>query len=851
MSTKTRWKTRRQRGSILLLAFFFLIVLFSLAVAFFRIIPAEYHAASQARKGIQAHFAGDAGIRKGVAWLTAQPSHFISETDIDTYNAANYVAGDTLPQSNAILVQNKVDPNWSFTSRILKPGEEEGGAGGSDFFRRIYVIETSAYFNGRKVRLTKSTVQNESFAKYAMFYDVWEDTFFGLKPNGIQGPMHTNGFPRISTTSETYFDGTSDPWISGPLASLTHADSYTAGPDDHGDGLMYMLGNVTLEGNPLTSGNAGRLPYNQATGEPNSTRYDKIIEGGREKIRQIQNIDLPEENTDLRGKAWWGPQPDGVPMPPVPDAAAMAAFRASKGPLLVNTSTGNPNDPAGVVTGGIFISGSDASEVKLDITPEGHQKTAVRQGDTSVAGPVNEQYFADIPVYRRLYQPPDQPWQTTECVRYETRTVNDYGNVPRTRTRGPEANAGRCGTHIEYITGEGGLNTPITVPNVCSWTENYNSWEVVGTHEEEVCVETTVTGSGVTTPPAYFVDCAPTDPGAEPTPYRTDRRDVTSNHEDYPDAELVETPTTRSIPNWNSVVEVNDETYTIPFHPGMKINGEEITSSTDSRLTVADGNTVTIRNDYADGAGNYREYTVMEGRINGITYGDVNLYGVRGTNKGSKYPDEAGNLKYQGRVIATNIGENKNLEIRDGILQYYDGPDATLKETGRDRLRAGATSPNAEHILGIIASKVDIKPTARSNRYENSDNASPGAARETDFNGGHFRGGINVFAVIMAGTDGAVGGFGAHDSTMDSNDGLGDFNLYGGVISSVARRTQRGYSSGGGFTTGFRLGLNYDAVAAEFLENFPTTNVYSVLRYVSVSTDSAMDSGFSGGMKSF
>jgi hypothetical protein len=836
MSTQPRGKKRKERGSILLLAFFFLIVLFALAVAFFRIIPAEYHSASQARRGVQAHFAGDAGIRKGVAWLTAQPSHFIPNSDIEAFNAANFVDGDTLPRDNAILVQNQVDENWSFTSRI--------NLDESDFFRRIYVIETFAYFNGRKTRMTKSTVQNESFAKYALLYDIWnEGLFFGLTPNGIQGPMHTNGFPRLSTANDAYFEGTFDPWISGPLASLTHSASYSAGSDDRGDGLQYMLGNVTLEGTPTTAGNAARLPYTPATGAPISNRYDKIIEGGREKIRQIQNIELPEENTDLRAKAWGDT---------VPDPAGMAALRASKGPLLVNTSSGIPNDPAGVVSGGIFISGSDASEVRLDITPEGHQKTTVRQGDTTLPSAPSVQYFDEIPIYRRLYQPPDEPWETTECVRTQTRIEDVTERVRRTRmVDPPRADAGRCGTRLEYITGEGGLTTSITVPNVCSWEEVYFENVVVGTREIVECVERRVVDSGVRTPDPYYIDVPADDPDREPTPYRTENRNITTDYladpTAFPNAVEVQTPRTRAIPNWNSVVEVNDDVYRIPFHAGMKINGEEITNASDPRLTVADGNTVTIRNDYQDGAGNYREYTVMEGRINGITFSDVNLYGVRGTNKGSKYADELGNVKYQGRVIATNLGEGKNLEIRDGILQYYNGPDAALND-GRNRLKSGETSPNADHILGIIANKVDIRPTGRSNAYENSDNMT-GGARETYFNGGHFRGGINVFAVIMAGKDGGIGGFGAHDRAMDSDDGLGDFNLFGGIISSVARRTQRGHS--GGFTTGFRLGLNYDPIAAEFLENFPTTNVYSVLRYVSVSTDSTMTEGFSGGVKAF
>jgi Tfp pilus assembly protein PilX len=66
MSTHSRGKKKRSRGSILLLSIFFLIILFSLAVTFFRVIPAEFHSATQARRMVQAQYAADAGVREAV-----------------------------------------------------------------------------------------------------------------------------------------------------------------------------------------------------------------------------------------------------------------------------------------------------------------------------------------------------------------------------------------------------------------------------------------------------------------------------------------------------------------------------------------------------------------------------------------------------------------------------------------------------------------------------------------------------------------------------------------------------------------------------------------------------------------
>ena len=104
--------------------------------------------------------------------------------------------------------------------------------------------------------------------------------------------------------------------------------------------------------------------------------------------------------------------------------------------------------------------------------------------------------------------------------------------------------------------------------------------------------------------------------------------------------------------------------------------------------------------------------------------------------------------------------------------------------------------------------------------------------RETGFTGGNFSGGVNVYAILMAGrmkNGSERGAFQARSNDMEWNDGLGDFNLYGGLISAKSGQTQR---TDGNNPRGFRLNLNYDAVAAEFLQYFETTNVFTPLRYV-------------------
>ncbi len=822
---------RGKRGSILLLSIFFLIVLLSLSVVFFKIIPAEYHSANHSRRSIQATYAADSGGRHAVSWLKYRwaknrPSFIISQEEAEQYNVDNFgsheddftnewPAGSDVDQS--ILDAHKVDEAWSFLSRIRIDD--------TDFFDRIYTIETCAYHYKKPVKVAKLVVQNKSFADYALYISDWKNDFvFTMAPNAITGPLHTNGYLRVSVPDSSFWTGTEGPWVSGPLARITQSSAFagsSTSPDNtldlDGDGVLYANGNAY-------AANLGLVPYDSA-GTPIADRYDKIVADGRENIRAIQEVPMPEENSYLRTEAW-GQDASGTDIPiPTTNAEWKAAAYGDIDSVLVNTESGVANVPDGKVAGGIFVRAKNADDVLLDITPEGHQAIRVRQGKTTVEDPSKVSYFADVPQYKKSNIIPAWEEKTTVCVKTSTKTVQDYKWVKEV-VEVTQQNASKCGTHQEFIPGEGGISQPITVANTCTY--NVNKWKKVenGTHEENYCSKWG-DGDPILHPEkTVWVSADASDPDAVPNGTK-----YMSVDEDYPGAEPKYG--TKSVNNWNSVVEVNDTDYNIPFKSGMKINGEVITDPADPRLTVGDGSTVVINKDYTDDA----EYTVMEGRTNGVVFSDVDLKGVRGTNKGAKYEDESGNLDYQGRVLATNVGAGKKIEIRDSILQYYDGSDTDGEgnplNDGKNRLVPGNKSPGPEHILGLLSAETNLKPSSSSHKYENSD----GGNRDSWFSGGGFSGGINVYAVLMAGrnvTDvhGNVvvqGGFGSDKTAMYSNDRLGDFNLYGGVISGVSRQTQK---NSGGHNNGFRLNLNYDEIAATFLRYFPQTNQYKALRYV-------------------
>lgn len=864
MATDIRGRGRaKDRGSILLLALFFLLVLLTLSIAFFRIIPAEFHSADQARKEIQATYAADSGARHAVAWLRDKTASsfasIIPDADVATYNSNHFGShatsfgndwdlGGSDGASSTVLnsADHRVDDNWGYLSRIVIDD--------SDFFRRIYAIETCAYLRDRPMHVTKVFVQNESFAEYALFISDWKNDFvYTMTPNGIQGPLHTNGYPRVAAPDAAFFTAEQDlgggvfvpedPWVSGPLARITHAESFrgdSTSPDNildlDGDGVLYANGNAYA--------NDGLVPYDPSNGAPDDDKYARIIENGRDNIRVIPNIPIPEENSYLSQDAW-GKDSGGNYLPlPSNNSEWNTASNGDK--VLVSTTTGIANDPNGEVAGGIYIRDRNADHVLLDITPDGHQKIRVKQGNVTVPNPDNSTYYTNEPTY---YRTVDHPEETVPgppvCDGWHevTEDVIEYQDLTHTH-----AHAGICPEHVEFIPGEGGISIPITVVDDCEHTHPNQNPVVVGTTTSTECNSWTP-GPPVTNPPWtqwIWLGTDDSHPDAQPTGNTTQ---VPANAGD-PGA--IEVPGTSNINRWTSVVEVNESNgYQIPYYDGVEVNGVVASDASDPILTIADGNTVVINNDtYADGR-DWAEYTVIPGRTNGVVYSDVHLHNVRGTNKGAKYADPNGDVRYQGRIIATDIGSNRRLNIRDGILQFYDGSDTYTDDDGntqnmndgRDRLAPGAETPGPEHVLGIVAADVNIRPSSSSRHRDNNDNMGNNQEREKtyggrDFLGGFFRGGINVYAVIMAGrtlsNGNEDGGFGADNSAMQNWDGLGDFNLYGGIISAESRKTQ---NNDGSDNNGFRLGLNYDPVAAASIPYFPQTPEFKPLRYVTYNPD--------------
>jgi len=261
----------RRRGSALLLAIFFLTVLFFLAMALLELLPMELRAAQRQRFNQAAYFAADAGVTEALAFLEKQ-LELEQEPGL------------------AFTVQTGADPHHKMSGRLgdwewsveIRPDPETPPRGTNSL--RIYKITSLAsLFNVPYRKITVDAGQ-ESFAKYAMFYDRGEaNLVWDVASSRVEGPLHQNDVLRLYVPGG-YFDTKGDPSFLGPVSS-----SKFAGPE-HGDGVEYTGG--------------GGKPYNQA-GSPILERYQRMLSGGREAIRTGEKVkEMPKNSRNLAEAAW-------------------------------------------------------------------------------------------------------------------------------------------------------------------------------------------------------------------------------------------------------------------------------------------------------------------------------------------------------------------------------------------------------------------------------------------------------------------------------------------------------------------------------------------------------------------
>lgn len=411
---KTRF--RRQQGQLLILTAFFVFLLFTLALAFFKLMPVELNSALRTRQAVSAQVAANSGIKEAVVWLEGQPAQKILTQNILDLEFNDSIEADPLVLSD----------QWSYRCRI-SPNPD-------GVF--LFDIVSEALFYGRPVRQARTTVSRANFARYALFIDRWpSDLLYSMTPEAVRGPFHTNDFFRLGVPDPSYWNPGPEPFVSGNEAIMTHARSFTGGSlPFEGDGNAYYSG-ASINSSP------DYVPFDEDGAI--ESRYEAIVEGGQSNMVVTDHIDLPYSADQLRLAAldMGEDQPPFTPPPKV-------------GFYLPGTDD--------TVSGGIFVVGD--ARIELGLTGEGNQVHNLSQIVPEEAYRVEDEVTLQRPVYDRVWVEPP-PGQTVTVREYETRVVDvirqevtGYRQETRTRTE-------RVQTGVRQETQMvGGITQIVTVP---------------------------------------------------------------------------------------------------------------------------------------------------------------------------------------------------------------------------------------------------------------------------------------------------------------------------------------------------------------------------------------------------
>ena len=227
--------------------------------------------------------------------------------------------GASVDGNTVVLVKKAplVLGEWSAYTVIIPDADTPGGINTQDgshhittFFggsgkagRRCYQLITLAFYQGFPTLRGKSTVLEDSFARYSLFvnHDASGGWLLQALPGQTTtlGPVHTNETFKFGIDPAVWGQSATDPVpfnglmtfgqyadaSSGVVASLNHDGAvYSQGNDANGEGTQYR-------------------PFDNSGNDP-SGRYNKMISGGRSNLRQTTTVKLPPDSAKLANAAF-------------------------------------------------------------------------------------------------------------------------------------------------------------------------------------------------------------------------------------------------------------------------------------------------------------------------------------------------------------------------------------------------------------------------------------------------------------------------------------------------------------------------------------------------------------------
>ncbi|MBX3172175.1 MAG: hypothetical protein KF760_32520 [Candidatus Eremiobacteraeota bacterium] len=400
--------SRRRRGVALVLTLFFMILLYTVASSYYVMIPAEMRSAVRLQDDAEAFYVADSGISDALAQMEYQVNtdhnNFENYTTSGTFWVASNGVAPIAPANPVLstqflnaadarqLVANKtyatsVTARLSYEVILERWAFKQGGLRVPDAYR---VVSRAVRDRGAPTSRLRRTVTSwciqKNFANYAYFVDrLPSDIWLDLNTFRIDGPYHTNN--RVMLSAPSNWSGASS--FKSQL-SMPQSMAYT-------DPNLRRV----VDGVRWNSYSASGLPYEPTTGVINGDRYQRVIDGGVERVHQTAApIQLPSDSGRLEAAAF-GSNVSGS----VPYTAATSAFgTASSVNLHVPTASSGGSYPA--MGAGLYFQGN-LDQVTLSAPAAANGNATSSDDNTNAVMTVTQgSYTANITtVYESLTVP--------------------------------------------------------------------------------------------------------------------------------------------------------------------------------------------------------------------------------------------------------------------------------------------------------------------------------------------------------------------------------------------------------------------------------------------------------------
>lgn len=207
--------------------------------------------------------------------------------------------------------------NWSVYTVIVPDQNSPGGintldaadnylikgsfGGSGQAGRRAYQIISLGYYQGYPTIRAKSTILEDSFARYSLFVDQDPSGTWALQATKgeitTQGPVHTNEFFRFALNSNVWDADNSVVPFNGLMthaqqAAVPYVDAAFVGKD----------GNRYYGGNDAIGTSQDKRPFDN-NGAELGDRYNKLM-GGKGNLRRTGSVSLPPDSTKIANAAY-------------------------------------------------------------------------------------------------------------------------------------------------------------------------------------------------------------------------------------------------------------------------------------------------------------------------------------------------------------------------------------------------------------------------------------------------------------------------------------------------------------------------------------------------------------------